>query len=118
MNAALTLRDFGRAMNGVETNRGQELEVRKSRVDGNVSAREINILRNDVDLLAPEAADIGEHLIDQYRGTVTSGDHLRLPQMSSLDAMSMKAAIGRVLSVDTSRTAASQNDVIKEERMR
>ena len=116
--SAVVLRDIGQALHAGNASIGDASPRRSRRAEAEVAIREIQVLRADVDLLLPEAAEPSEHLVEAYRGAVTSGDHLRLPQMTSLDGLSMRAAITRVLAVDTSRTPGRASDVIKEEKMR
>ncbi|MCC7383659.1 MAG: hypothetical protein IT384_17595 [Deltaproteobacteria bacterium] len=87
--------------------------------DAQVAIREIEVLRADNDLIVPpEVADIAEPLVKLFQGEITSGDHLRLPQMTAHDGPAMQAAISRVLGADTRAAGASRDDVVKEEKMR
>jgi hypothetical protein len=80
--------------------------------------REIEVLRSDLDLVAPPDA-IADHrsLVDLYRGESTSGDSLRLPLLTNHDGPSLRAALARVLDADTSAGGPNEG-VLKEERMR
>src|SRR5262245_11501078 len=114
MNAP-AIRDFGHALVNVDA-KNQPATTR--RADLEVGIREIEVLRR-VDMVAPAAAaERMDGLVEAFRGTITSGDNLRLEQRTSLDAASISTAIRRVLSVDTTRAAGNQDDVVKEERMR
>jgi hypothetical protein len=90
------------------------------RTDAHLGIKELEALRRlDLDMVAPpEAADLAEPLVALYQGTPTSGDHLRLPQLTHLDAQSLRSAVGRVLAVDTTAIAGSQDAVLKEAKMR
>jgi len=82
-----------------------------------VSIDEIDVLRADLDVvLPPEALSLGGPRLD-FNAPTTSGDHLRLPQMSALDGPQMRAAIRRVLRVDRTAAAGSGEAVMKEARM-
>lgn len=85
-----------------------------------VAVRELEVLRLDQDVVAPaDAAELAEPLVEIFQGAPTSGDHLRLPQMSQLDGARMRAAVGRVLAVDTSAPTAVAPEALEQEaRMR
>lgn len=99
---------------------GSESAQVRARSDAQLDVREIQALRLEADMVVgPEAATLAEPLVALYRGTLTSGDHLRLPQLTTHDGPSMRAAVGRVLAVNTRATGGGTSaDVIKEERMR
>jgi hypothetical protein len=92
----------------------------RRRTDAEMGVRELEVLRLDLDMVAPpDAAELAEPLVDAFRGAPTSGDHLRLPQMTQLDGPGMRAAVGRVLAVDTAAAGAPDPDAAeKEARMR
>jgi len=86
--------------------------------DAHYGIKEVQALRR-VDLVAPpEMADLAEPLVKMFSGEITSGDHLRLPQLTSHDGPAMNAAIGRILSVDTQSVGGDREAVVKEEKMR
>lgn len=86
---------------------------------GRMAIDELEILRLDVDLIAPpEAAELGESLVDTFQAPPTSGDHLRLPQPPRSSAERLRGAVDRMLAVDTSGAARSQDAVVKEAKMR
>jgi hypothetical protein len=99
-----------------QINTGAERNLTTGRADAEIAIRELEALRS-VDLVADSIAT-DQELVQRYRGIESSGDHLRLPQMTSLDGPSLRAAIGRVLSVDTRAVAATtREDAVKEARM-
>ncbi len=105
-----TRADVGRADAG-------EGNVRRS--EAQVQVRELDILRADLDLLAsPESLELGEKLISDYLGNATSGDQLRLPQLTNLDGRALRSAVSRLLATDSSSGGASQIELAKENRMR
>lgn len=118
MTAAI--RDFGAYGNlalDLEVDAGAD--IRRPRNDAQVGVRELEALR-EVDLVAPpEAADLAEPLVKAFQMPPSSGDHLRLPQLTFNDGATMRQAVARVLSVDTRGTGAlSEEQAIKEHRMR
>lgn len=87
--------------------------------DAQLAIKELEILRGDVDLVNPNAvAGVSDSQLDRYRGAVTSGDHLRLDQRTRRDGPAIRAAITRILAVDTSSGGASADAVLKEAKMR
>lgn len=92
----------------------------EKRTDAQLGIRELEVFRLDVDMVAPaDAAELAEPLVEAFRAEPTSGDHLRLPQMTQLDGAQMRSAIGRILSVDPARAGASNAEQAeKEARMR
>lgn len=99
---------------------GRELDrpsVRRN--DAHMGIREIEVLRADLDMVSSaEATDLAQPLVEMYRGSITSGDHLRLPLLTNHDGPSLRAAVARVLETDTSAMAAgSREDVLKEAKM-
>ncbi len=123
--SAVALRDPGAALwNDLRTNTpadrvggGAPHDVRSN--DAHYGIQEVQALRR-VDLIAPaELAELAEPLVKLFSGEITSGDHLRLPQLTSHDGPSMQAALARILAVDTRSVGASDRDVaVKEEKMR
>src|SRR5687767_13204456 len=95
---SIALREFGQVLNGNQIGR-PNADLATQRADAEVGIAELRVLNADVDLVSPEAAEPAEHLVHAFLGGETSGDHLRLPQMTKLDPASMNAAIGRVLAV-------------------
>lgn len=90
--------------------------VRKS--DAQYGIKEVQALRS-VDIIAPaELAELAEPLVKLFSGEITSGDHLRLPQLTSHDGPSMQAALSRILAVDTRTVGGDRDAVVKEEKMR
>lgn len=86
---------------------------------GRMAIDELEILRLDVDLVAPpEAAQLAEPLIETFQATPSSGDHLRLPQPTRLAAGQLQGAMDRILKTPTSNAARSPDAVVKEARMR
>jgi hypothetical protein len=115
---AVPVRDFGFALQNASV-RSDASNVAARRVEAHLGIREIEVLRADLDMIAPpEAAELAEPLVALYQGQISSGDHLRLPQLTTYDGPAVRAAISRVLSVDTREAGGPQEDVIKEERMR
>ncbi len=109
------IRDYGlqRANVAFDTS-----DIRPERNDAHLAIHELDVLRADLDLVAaPEAAQSLEPLIQLYRGGLTSGDHLRLPLMTSHDGPALRAAVSRVIGTDNS-AGGSRDDVMKEEKMR
>lgn len=93
--------------------------VTQKRSDAQMGIREFEVLRADLDMVAPaDAAALAEPLVELYRGASTSGDHLRLPQLTRHDGPALQAAVGRILDTDTTSAGGSRETVIKEERMR
>ena len=87
-------------------------------VEAFVGLEELQALRLNVDGLAPpEAATMAEPLVDQFRGEMTSGDHLRLPLATNHDARAVRGALMRMLTADTSVPFADRDAVSKEQRM-
>lgn len=87
--------------------------------DAQVAVKELQVLRADLDMVAPpEVAEVAEPLVKLFQGELSSGDHLRLPQLTQHDGPSLQRAIGRVLDVDTGAAGASREAVVKEEKMR
>lgn len=90
----------------------------RARNDAQLDIREIEALRLDLDTVAPpEAAALAEPLVDLFRGNMTSGDHLRLPQMTNFDGPTTRAAVTRVIKTPLSAAVASREDVAKEKKM-
>ncbi|MCK6545019.1 hypothetical protein L6R52_04070 [Myxococcota bacterium] len=115
---AVPVRDFGFALQNVSV-RSDASSLATRRAEAHLGIREIEVLRADLDMIAPpEAAELAEPLVALYQGQISSGDHLRLPQLTSHDGPAVRAAISRVLAVDTREAGGAQEDVIKEERMR
>lgn len=86
---------------------------------GRMAIDELEILRLDVDLVAPpEAAALAEPLVETFQAPPTSGDHLRLPQPTRFSAQQLRGAVDRVLAADTSGAARSPDAVVKEAKMR
>lgn len=95
-----------------------QAEARQSRNDAQMGIQELKVLRLDVDMVAPpEAAELAEPLVQAYRGEISTGDQLRLPQMTRNDGPSMRAAVNRVLATDTQALSTDSSAVVKEERM-
>src|SRR5262245_2621826 len=64
-------------------------ETRKN--DAQIGIREVEALRQ-IDVVAPaELAELAEPLVKLFAGELTSGDHLRLPQLTSHDGTSLQA---------------------------
>jgi hypothetical protein len=90
-----------------------------NRNDAHLGIKELAVLRLDFDMVAPpEAAELGEPLVEMYQGTLTSGDHLRLDQRTNHSGAAIRAAVGRVLATDPTAAASSQDAVLKEAKMR
>jgi hypothetical protein len=91
------------------------------RSDAELAIQELVVLR-EAELHAPaDATELVGPLVDLYRGQGCSGDHLRLPRLSSLDGPSLRAAVARVLDVDTgvaARAGAHEDDLRRESGMR
>ena len=69
--------------------------------DAQLGIRELEVLRGDIDVITPpEVAQFAEPLVALYQGQVSSGDTLRLPTLTNHDALSMRAAVGRVLAME------------------
>ncbi|MCA9552653.1 MAG: hypothetical protein KC933_21650 [Myxococcales bacterium] len=86
---------------------------------GRMHLDELEVLRLDVDMVAPpEAAQLAEPLVEQFQATPTSGDHLRLPQPPRHSAAQLRGAVDRILAADASTAARSPDAVVKEARMR
>jgi hypothetical protein len=89
------------------------------RTDAHLAIQELQVLRADLDLVAPpEAAALAEPLVELFRGQLTSGDHLRLPMPAQHDAAGIRGAMSRILEVDASALVASKEAITKEARMR
>ena len=87
-------------------------------VDEQVAIGEIQALRLDIDLTTGvDAASFVEPLRQSFRGS-TAGDHLRLPQLTSLTGHEIRASVDRIVAIDTSAGAATEEAAVKEERMR
>src|SRR5262245_28274890 len=63
-----------------------------------VQIAELEALRHDADLFAPEAAGLAEPLVNDYRAVPSSGDHLRLPPCSNKTAAQIARSLDRFLS--------------------
>ncbi len=86
---------------------------------GRLAIDELEILRLDVDMVAPpEVAQLAEPLIETFQATPGSGDHLRLPQPTRFAAAQLQGAVDRILETPTSNAARSPDAVVKEARMR
>lgn len=117
---AAAIGDFNNALSrlDVETARSGDARIAR-RNDAQMGIQEIEVLRLDLDMVAPpDAAELAEPLVEMYRGTLTSGDHLRLAQATYHDGPTLRSAVGRVLSIDTTAHAGSQDAVLKEAKMR
>ena len=89
-----------------------------SHTEAHLGIQELDALRA-LDLVAPpEAAELAEPLVELYRGTPTSGDHLRLEQRTHHTGPAIRAAVGRILVADTTAIAGTQDAVLKEAKMR
>ena len=98
-----------------------DLPAPTKRADAQPAIAELEALNLDLDLVAnhpSKAASLVEPLLGSFSAKPISGDHLRLPQLTRLDGPQMRAAMRRVLSVDTHGPAPSERAVISEERMR
>ncbi len=92
-------------------------EAPRARHDAQLGIKELEVLRN-VDIVAPaELAEAAEPLVEAYRGNITNGDHLRLPQMTRLHPEAMQASIRRVLSTDIGRPGGSPEARAAEAKM-
>ena len=114
--------DFGQALQHAQVESTGRTEAEASRNAGRAEAhlaiQELEALR-EVDMVAPpEVADIAEPLVDMYRGTLTSGDHLRLDRRTQHSAPALWSAVGRILDVDTTGVAGDQDAIFKEAKMR
>jgi hypothetical protein len=98
----------------VQPSRQERATARPSN-DAELGIQEVEALRQ-VDVVAP--AELAEPLVKLFAGELTSGDHLRLPQMTTHDGPAIQSAISRVLEVDTASGGASKDAVVKEEKMR
>ena len=86
---------------------------------GRMHLDELEVLRLDVDMVAPpEAAQLAEPLVEHFQATPTSGDHLRLPQPARYTSGQLRGAVDRILSADSSGAARSPDAVVKEAKMR
>ncbi|MBK6688876.1 MAG: hypothetical protein IPG45_30685 [Deltaproteobacteria bacterium] len=115
------IRSLGQVMVDTSTDVGRadagQGNVRRS--EAQLQVRELDILRADLDLLAsPESLELGEKLVSDYLGNATSGDQLRLPQLTNLDGRALRSAVSRLLATDSSSGGASQIELAKENRMR
>ncbi len=89
-----------------------------ARTEAHLGIKELDALRA-LDMVAPpEAADLAEPLVELYRGTLTSGDHLRLEKRTNFSGPAIRAAVGRILTADVTAVAGGQDSVIKEAKMR
>lgn len=83
-----------------------DVDARRTRNDAQLGIRELEVLRLDVDMVAPpEAADLAGPLVESFRAVPSAGDHLRLPTMTNLDGPAMRAAVSRVLMAGAEGTA-------------
>src|SRR5262245_46845392 len=116
---ALVMRNSEMVRGSVDVDASESRATNARRNDAHMGVKVLDILRADVDLVGNEnPSAIGQPLVEMYRGTITSGDELRLPLMTNHDGPSLRAALARVTMTDTSRvTAGSKDDVLKEARM-
>lgn len=92
-------------------------EAPRARHDAQLGIKELEVLRN-VDVVAPaELAQVGEPLVETYRGNITTGDHLRLPQMTRLPDDVLRDSLRRVLSADLDRAGGSPEARAAEAKM-
>lgn len=90
--------------------------ARNARADAQLGIKELEALRN-VDMVSPEVGQVAEPLVQMYQGQITTGDALRLEQRTRFDGPSVRAAIGRFLSVDRTRAGGSPEQLQKEARL-
>ena len=92
-------------------------EAPRSRHDVQLGIKELEVLRN-VDLVAPpELAQSGEPLVEAFRGNITNGDHLRLPQLTHLPGDALRTSLRRVLSTDIDGPGGSPDARAAEAKM-
>jgi len=92
----------------------QEMLRFKAELDARPSIEEIRALRVNRDQVLP--ADLGElrePLVRSFQARASSGDALRLPQLTRLSGSEMRGAIQRVLTAGEKVTQSTE----KEERM-
>ena len=77
-------------------------------IDSAPAILELEALRHSSDLAAPEqAAPYFGPLVKLYRGDAASGDHLRVPAPSNLDAPTTRAALSRLMDTGALRAEGS-----------
>lgn len=116
---AVALRDLNSALSNlqVEVGGGSSSSAARNRSDAQLGIQELRVLR-DVDLVTPpEVADLAEPLVEAYRGNVTTGDHLRLQQLTSFDGPAMRASVHRILTADMSAKAGTEAERAAEAKM-
>jgi hypothetical protein len=85
--------------------------------DRNVSFDELKAVELDRDLVAPpEAVSLFESHA-AFESTASSGDALRLPQLTRLNGVEMRAAVSRVLAAHGSAPARDGDAQEKERKM-
>lgn len=82
-----------------------------------IAVDELRLLRADLDMVAPpEAAELRRNGLD-FTGPLTTGDHLRLPQMTFMDGRELRGAVRKVLRADTTEAVGSPEAAVKEAKM-
>ena len=93
------------ALSNLELDVGQA--QRRRQHEAHLGIKELEVLR-DVDFVAPAAlAQVGEPLVESYRGNITNGDLLRLPPPTRLDGETLRASVRRVLGAPIDRPGGS-----------
>lgn len=111
------IRNFHQALASLDLELGTPAP--RARNDAQMGIKELEVLRLDADIVTPpEVADAAEPLVETFRGQITTGDHLRLPQLTALDGPAMRAAIGRILARDTRAAGGTDAELAAEGRMR
>jgi hypothetical protein len=114
---AVAVRDLHSAMSNLQMEIGSQSS--RARNDAQMGIKELQVLRLDVDMVTPpEVAEIAEPLVDAYRGSITTGDQLRLPKLTNLDGPSMRSAVNRVLSAKMTSIVGGAEALESEAKMR
>lgn len=104
MSSSVALRDQ-KAPSGLSIPQQRAPATKSRNLEASLGVRELEALRKADFVAPPEAAEAAEPLVLLYQGRAQTGDRLRLPQLTSLDNTAMRAAMSRVLSVDTTNAS-------------
>lgn len=106
---SVAVHDLHVALSKLPMDSGRISQPQARPADAQLGIRELEVLRADVDVITPpEVAQFAEPLVALYQGQVSSGDHLRLPTLTNHDGPAMRAAVARVLGVDTGAAAGTK----------
>ena len=95
--SAVAVRDLHVALSNLQV---ETQTPARTRNDAQMGIKELQVLQSMDDVAPPDAVELIRGLAEKFFSPTSTGDQLRLQQLTNMDGYAVRSAIARVCSVD------------------